>query len=38
MVQSAFGIKPYVGFFGALKLNDEVAVEFEVTLPSPPAA
>ena len=38
VVQSAFGIKPYVGFFGALKLNDEVAVEFEVTLPSPPAA
>ena len=38
VVQSAFGIKPYVGFFGALKLNDEVTVEFEVTLPSPPAA
>jgi hypothetical protein len=35
VVQSALGIKPYVGFFGALKLKDEVGVEFEVTLPSP---
>jgi hypothetical protein len=32
VVQSAFGIKPYQGFFGALKLRDEVAAEFEVTL------
>jgi polyisoprenoid-binding protein YceI len=32
VVQSAFGIKPYVGFFGALKLRDEVGVEFEVNL------
>ena len=32
VVQSAFGIKPYVGFFGALKLRDEVGVEFEVDL------
>ena len=32
VVQSAFGIKPYVGFFGALKLKDEVTVEFEVDL------
>ena len=32
VVQSAYGIKPYVGFFGALKLRDEVAVEFEVDL------
>ncbi len=32
LVQSAFGIKPYTGFFGALKLRDEVAVEFEVDL------
>jgi polyisoprenoid-binding protein YceI len=32
VVQSAFGIKPYVGFFGALKVRDEVAVEFEVNL------
>jgi polyisoprenoid-binding protein YceI len=30
--QSAFGIKPYSGFFGALKLKDEVVVEFEVDL------
>ena len=32
VLQSAFGIKPYVGFFGALKLKDEVIVEFEVDL------
>jgi hypothetical protein len=32
VVQSAFGIKPYTGFFGALKLRDEVAAEFEVNL------
>jgi polyisoprenoid-binding protein YceI len=30
--QSAFGIKPYSGFFGALKLRDEVTVEFDVDL------
>jgi polyisoprenoid-binding protein YceI len=30
--QSAFGIKPYSGFFGALKLRDEVEVEVEVDL------
>jgi YceI-like domain len=30
--QTAFGIKPYVGFFGALKLKDEVTVEVEVNL------
>jgi hypothetical protein len=29
--QSDFGITPYSGFFGALKLLDEVTVEFEVT-------
>jgi len=28
--QSDFGITPYSGFFGALKLRDEVAVEFEI--------
>jgi polyisoprenoid-binding protein YceI len=33
VVQTALGIKPYVGFFGALKLKDEVGVEFEVNLP-----
>jgi polyisoprenoid-binding protein YceI len=32
VVQSAFGIKPYSGFFGALKLRDEVGVEFEIDL------
>jgi polyisoprenoid-binding protein YceI len=30
--QSEFGITPYSGFFGALKLRDEVTVEFEVTI------
>ena len=30
--QSAFGIRPYSGFFGALKLRDEVTAEFEVDL------
>jgi polyisoprenoid-binding protein YceI len=38
VLQSAFGIKPYVGFFGALKLKDEVGVEFEVTLPAAESA
>jgi polyisoprenoid-binding protein YceI len=32
VVQSEFGIKPYTGFFGALKLRDEVAVELEITV------
>ena len=32
VVQSAFGIKPYTGFFGALKLRDEVTAEFELDL------
>ncbi len=32
VAQSAFGIKPYVGFFGALKVRDEVGVEFDVNL------
>ena len=30
--QTDFGITPYSGFFGALKLLDEVTVEFEVTI------
>jgi hypothetical protein len=34
--QSDFGITPYSGFFGALKLRDEVTVEFEVQLPPIP--
>jgi hypothetical protein len=32
LAQTAFGIKPYTGFFGALKLKDEVTVEFDVDL------
>jgi polyisoprenoid-binding protein YceI len=36
VIQTALGIKPYVGFFGALKLKDEVGVELEVTLPAQP--
>ena len=32
VVQSAFGIKPYSGFFGALKVRDRVDVEIEVDL------
>jgi polyisoprenoid-binding protein YceI len=35
VVQSAFGIKPYSGLFGTLKLKDEVVAEFEITLPAP---
>jgi hypothetical protein len=38
VVQSAHGIKPYVGFFGALKLKDEVGVEFDVTIPAAESA
>ena len=30
--QTDFGITPYSGFFGALKLRDEIGVEFEVGL------
>lgn len=32
VVQSTWGIKPYTGFFGALKLQDPVEVEFSVAL------
>lgn len=32
VTQTAFGITPYSGFFGALKLRDEVTAEFEVDL------
>ena len=35
VVQSQFGIKPYSGMFGALKLRDDVEVEITVTLPTP---
>ncbi len=34
LTQTAFGIKPYTGFFGALKLKDEVTLEFDLTLPA----
>jgi hypothetical protein len=33
ILQSAWGIKPYSGFFGALKLRDAVDVEFAFRLP-----
>jgi hypothetical protein len=33
VVQSSWGIKPYSGFFGALKLRDAVDVEFSLQLP-----
>lgn len=32
VVQSRWGIKPYTAFFGALKLADEVLVEFDIAL------
>jgi polyisoprenoid-binding protein YceI len=32
VIQTAFGITPYTGFFGALKLKDEVTAEFDVDL------
>lgn len=32
VAQTAFGITPYTGFFGALKLRDEIALEFDVDL------
>lgn len=32
VVQSAYGIKPYTAFFGALKLADEVTIEIETEL------
>jgi polyisoprenoid-binding protein YceI len=34
--QTDFGITPYSGFFGALKLKNEVTVEFEVTIKETP--
>jgi hypothetical protein len=33
VVQTHWGIKPYTGFFGALKLRDAVDIEFEVHAP-----
>jgi polyisoprenoid-binding protein YceI len=35
IVQSSHGIKPYSGFFGALKVRDAVVVEAEAELPQP---
>jgi polyisoprenoid-binding protein YceI len=35
VVQSSYGIKPYSGFFGTLKVRDAVLVEAEATLPTP---
>lgn len=32
IVQSQWGIRPYSAFFGALKVNDEVAVRFDIGL------
>jgi polyisoprenoid-binding protein YceI len=37
IVQSRWGIRPYTAFFGALKLSDEVAIEFSIGL-TPPSA
>jgi len=34
VTQSQWGIKPYSAFFGALRLKDEVVVEFDLALPS----
>lgn len=36
VVQTQFGIKPYSGMFGALKLRDDVEVEITVNLPAGP--
>lgn len=35
--QTRWGIKPFSAFFGALKLADDVRVEFDLTLPDKPA-
>ena len=32
VVQSRWGIRPYTAFFGALKLSDEVTVEFSIRI------
>ncbi|HWG14875.1 MAG TPA: YceI family protein [Streptosporangiaceae bacterium] len=36
VVQSQFGIKPYSGMFGALKLRDDVDLEITIGLSRPP--
>lgn len=38
VVQTSFGIKPYRGFFGALKVSDPVQVEADVDLSQPEGA
>lgn len=38
VVQSDFGIKPYTGFMGALRVRDAVDVEAEGALPAPEGA
>ncbi|HEY1916392.1 MAG TPA: YceI family protein [Streptosporangiaceae bacterium] len=38
VVQSSFGIKPYSGFFGALKVRDAIGVEADVNLSQPAGA
>ena len=38
IVQSSHGIKPYTGFFGALKVRDAVDFEADVEVPSPAGA
>jgi len=38
VVQSSFGIKPYSGFFGALKVRDAIGVEADVDLSQPAGA
>jgi polyisoprenoid-binding protein YceI len=38
VVQSEYGIKPYRGFFGALKVSDDVAVDVDVDLSDPALA
>jgi polyisoprenoid-binding protein YceI len=35
VVQSQFGIKPYTGFFGALRVRDAVTVDVDVDLSGP---
>jgi polyisoprenoid-binding protein YceI len=34
VVQSRWGIRPYIAFFGALKLSDEVTIEFNIRIGS----
>ena len=38
VVQSAHGIKPYTGFFGALRVRDAVDVDVDVDLSEPDGA